>query len=70
MGRKHAGNALDVAGTQITGDQMLDKLFADERRYILVMDNVVDGGVEVLLLRLSRRRSVTRFSNVLGPRSW
>ena len=35
---------------------MLDKLFADERRYILVMDNVVDGGVEVLLLRLSRRQ--------------
>ena len=68
MGRKHAGNALDVARTQI-GDQMLDKLFADERRYILVMDNVVDGGVEVLLLRLSRRQC-DRFSNVLGPRSW
>src|SRR5215510_4709143 len=33
---------------------MLDELFADERRYILVMYNVVDGGVEVLLLRLSR----------------
>src|SRR5262245_836150 len=33
---------------------MLDELFADERRHIRVMNNVVDGGVESLLLRLFR----------------
>src|SRR5439155_8254490 len=29
LGREHASNALDIAGTRVTGDQMLDKLFAD-----------------------------------------
>ena len=54
MSCKHAGNALDIAGARVTGDEMLDELGADERRHILVIDNVVDSGAEVLLLRLPR----------------
>src|SRR6266446_535464 len=53
MGREHTGNALDVAGTRVTGDQILDELFAHERSDILVLDKVIDGGVELFLLRLS-----------------
>src|ERR1043166_5237599 len=49
LGREHAGNARHVAGTRVTGDQMLDELFADEWGHILMFDNVVDGGVEFLL---------------------
>src|SRR6266498_4659434 len=52
MGREHPGNALDVARTRVTGDEMLDELCAHERSDILVLDKVIDGGAEVLLLRL------------------
>src|SRR5882724_2268076 len=35
---------------------MLDELFAHERSDILVIDKVIDGGVELFLLRLSLRQ--------------
>ena len=68
IGGEHGGDARDVRGTRVAGDQMLDQLFADERRNIWIEGDIVDGCASSALV-IARPAAANPLSSVLDPLS-